>query len=242
MGDRKEGSLDIKKLLFASGGWAGHPARRRPLWSDRIAIWRDNQTSGLKTGHGMGGLAACAVFVIFPVERFAMRVVIFAISLLVFVVPAHAAEPVIIPPVNFEGARMIALQRDPGNVVESYIRKADGGGTLYEFNIRREADGTLVEIEILGETGVISSYRILKLGPGARLPAPALSQEEAEAIAVRYVDKAEAGMEKPVIKQAEYTLHDGYPVYKVTATKFFKDYTLFIDPSTGDILSLVKKD
>ena len=177
------------------------------------------------------------------VERILMNIIsaVF-IFILLFASPVLAAEPILIPPVNLEGAREIALRRDFGTVISHDIRKTGGLGALYEFNIEREIDKTHVEIEILGSTGEITSYRITRLGPNATLPAPSTPKSKAEAISIAYVDKEMAGMEKPVISDASYVLYDGGPAWRVTISKFFKTFVIYIDPyNEGDILSVKKE-
>ena len=51
-----------------------------------------------------------------------------------------------------------------------------------------------------------------------------------------------AGMEKPVISDASYVLYDGGPAWRVTISKFFKTFVIYIDPyNEGDILSVKKE-
>ncbi len=167
-----------------------------------------------------------------------MRHLIFTV-LLFLSLPVLAQAP-LTGPVNLDGARIIALAAEPGSVDQADIMKTNGL-PIYQFEITRESDGSLMYVAVDGATGRIVEHSMRKLGEGAALPAATYTQEAAEKKAAEYVAKEVFGTEKPVVKKFEYTQENGRPIYRVNVAKFFKVYDIIIDPFTGKMLAVRKQ-
>ena len=172
-----------------------------------------------------------------------MRILI-SIFVLILSLPAIAAEAPAVAkpgtgPVNQEGARIIALTVEPGTLGRSEIMKTSGA-PVYQFEITRE-DGSLMFIGIDSATGRVVEHSMRKLGKSAALPPAKITQEDAEAKALKFIDKKVFGPTKPVVKTFKYTQEEGRPIYQIEVEKVFDGYTIIIDPFTGEQLAARKK-
>ncbi|QQG37199.1 MAG: PepSY domain-containing protein [Micavibrio aeruginosavorus] len=145
-----------------------------------------------------------------------------------------------VPAVTLEQARAIALSQEPGEVIE-VDKKSFSSGTVYEFEIRKD-DGTVMEIEVDGGSGAIIERKIDRLGPDAKLPDALVSQAQAEDAAKKKIVEMKGNGARPAIKEVKYTLSDGKTAYEIDVKEGFTEYVVFVDATTGTVLSAEKED
>ncbi len=137
-----------------------------------------------------------------------------------------------------DAAGRSALAFIPGEIVRTYPDRI--GNRRFHIVEIRMADGTLADVKIDPDDGNFSGYRIASLGNGKPPPAP-VSEENAQAVALVYIDEQIKSISPAQIRQTEYTLQNNMLVYNISAYKNFKTYVITIDAVSGKIQSMREK-
>ena len=166
-----------------------------------------------------------------------MRKTILFLSLIIITLfPAclYAAEKL-----GFDEARDIALAREPGKVVETYI-KGTPSRKIYKYLIMVE-NGSIIEVEVDGNSGKIIEHKIEKVGSGVELPEAKISLNAAREIAKNYADEAGGEDHPAYVTQTRYTLLYGEPIYDIVVSKRSREYEVYINAMSGEVISAEEK-
>jgi uncharacterized membrane protein YkoI len=127
-------------------------------------------------------------------------------------------------------ARHIALEKEPGDVRQTVIRKG-GQFLIYDFDVAKE-DGKIMRVTVDGFTGAI-----LTIAPVDIPETPQLLEGDAKAIAIKHVQGEDMTIQKPEVLSAEYTTFTEIPAYLVKLKLNFIEHDIYIDANSGKILS-----
>lgn len=152
-------------------------------------------------------------------------------TLLTSVVLCLSAIPALASGISLDEARGIALEKEPGEIVET-----DNKGTVYEFEIKKD-NGMVMEIEVDASTGAIIEHKVDQLGPNVEFPDNALSHGDAKEIAEKHVDDSVEGRKSAKARVVKRILHGEVFAYEIDVTKSQHTYEVVVDALSGAVLS-----
>lgn len=155
-----------------------------------------------------------------------MRIILLTLFLLAGIVPCVLATEA----VSEDVARNIAMEKEPGTLRQTVIRKSDRF-MIFEFDIAK-ADGKVMRVSVNGRDGAV-----INTEPVVIPESPQLLEGDARAVAIKYIQGEDMTVKKPEVLSVEYTSFADIPAYLVKLKFNFIEHEMFIDANSGKILS-----
>ena len=143
-------------------------------------------------------------------------------------------------PLTPEQARALALERVPGDVIDT-ARSLRNGAIVFQYEILQE-DGTVMEIEIDSATREILQLDVNRRGEDGTLPEAAIPAEEASAIAIRHIEKTTSGLRGVEVLSEEYKTAGGQFVYEFLLRRGIDRYRVQVNANSGVVVSSLEAE
>lgn len=141
---------------------------------------------------------------------------------------------------SVEQAKAVALQTIYGEVIGTDIEREDDH-VFYEYTIV-QSDNSVFEVEVNASTGEVYEIEAEYLSANPRLPEGLIDKNLASVVAASHTGEKGKGRLKPKVKSTQIDIFERKLVYDVLVKKGVREYNVYVDAFSSDVVGFEELD